>query len=400
MKKLAIASLILPLCGFAAPTVSVDRVQQRYPWNKIVDIDYTVSGIETDPNDYQLVFTATATLPDSSTRTIVCSNYVDYALCDLPTANGSSRVAWEAALDGADFLTHNLTIKAELVYAPVVDIDADYLIIDLANGKTAAAPLPVRYVKGNWGSAIFNKDLYKKTRLVMKRVSAGAFWMGEGNVASGTKRHRVRLTKDYLLGIFPVTFTQYNQLMSYNNGNYNAAEKPLCPVNGVNYMVITASDGFIAKLNARTVCRGMAVTGFNLPTEAQWEYACRAGTETLYFWGSNEGDAGPYAWSNANSGSTSRAVGTRLPNPWGFYDLAGNVYEKPIDNFAAYPAYDAEGETVDPCVIIDGGLSIPRGGAGTNPTSSCASGYRASTGVSGTYNTDGFRLGLTLGGVR
>ena len=399
LRAISAIALMLPLCGVAAPTISIDRVQQRYPWNKIVDIDYTIGGLETDPNDYQVVLTATAKISETETRTIVCSNYVGYALCDLPTANGANRVAWNASADGADFLTHDLSIKAELVYAPVVDMDADYLIIDMAGG-TAATEFPVRYVKGDYGSSIFNTDLYKTTRLVMKRVSAGTFWMGTGNVASGTNRHRVQLTKDYFLGVFEVTYTQYNQLISHASGTYLAAERPLCPVNVVTYAGITGGDGFIAKLNARTICRGQRVAGFSLPTEAQWEYACRAGTETKYHWGDSDNDYGPYAWTSGNAGNTTRAVGTKLPNPWGFYDMTGNAYEKPIDNYAAYPAYDAEGVTVDPCVIIDGGLSIPRGGAGTNPVGSCASGFRNSTGVGGTYNTDGFRLGLTLGGAR
>ena len=102
--------------------------------------------------------------------------------------------------------------------------------------------------------------------------------------------------------------------------------------------------GFVDALNRLGLGR------FSLPSEMQWEHACRAGTSAAFFWGENEADADTYAWYRDNAGNQTHEVGTRKPNPWGLYDMAGNVAE-----WCDYPSTSS------------GGDRIVRGGAWNSP---------------------------------
>ena len=149
------------------------------------------------------------------------------------------------------------------------------------------------------------------------------------------------------------------------------------------------SSSFLGKLRTRT---GI---DFDLPTEAQWEYACRAGTTTKYSYGDSVNES--YMWYDGNSSKKSHEVGTKSPNPWGFYDMHGNVEEFCLDWYAS----GLTGGT-DPKGSSSGSYRVLRGGGWLSYASSCTSSSRASDNPGDYYDqrvryrSIGFRLVCTL----
>ena len=142
------------------------------------------------------------------------------------------------------------------------------------------------------------------------------------------------------------------------------------------------SDSFMGKLRART---GL---DFDLPTEAQWEYACRAGTTTTYYWGNSMN--GNYAWYSDNSSSTSHIVGTKAPNAWGLYDMSGNMWEWCLDWYGTL-AYGT-----DPKGSSSGTGRVGRDGSWHGSAGLCTSSYRYDGYSSAASYDRGFRLVRTL----
>ncbi len=137
-----------------------------------------------------------------------------------------------------------------------------------------------------------------------------------------TPKHEVTLTKGYYMGKYEVTQAQFKKIMGSNPSK--ASKDPNAPAD-------TISEGdavaFCDKLSEKT---GQAA---RLPTEAEWEYACRAGSTTRYFFGDDPAKLGEYAWYDKNDGGKSHPVGQKKPNPWGLYDILGNVCERVSDKY-------------------------------------------------------------------
>jgi formylglycine-generating enzyme required for sulfatase activity len=111
---------------------------------------------------------------------------------------------------------------------------------------------------------------------------------------------------------------------------------------------------------------------YRLPTEAEWEYACRAGTTTKYSFGDSESQLGDYGWYDKNSGGTTHPVGGKKPNGWGLYDMHGNVFEWCQDWYGDYPS----GSTTDPTGAASGSYRVYRGGGWFLISDYCHSAYR------------------------
>jgi formylglycine-generating enzyme required for sulfatase activity len=148
------------------------------------------------------------------------------------------------------------------------------------------------------------------------------------------------------------TQEQWQSVMGDNPSRFKGTKNPVEQISWVD------CQKFIEKINL--LAAGLAPQGyrFALPTEAQWEYACRAGSTTAYCFGDAENQLGDYAWYDANSDSTTHPVGTKKANVWGIYDMHGNVWEWCSDWYGDY-----NGDTTDLLGASSGSLRVLRGGS-------------------------------------
>lgn len=215
-------------------------------------------------------------------------------------------------------------------------------------------------------------------KIVMCWIPPGKFLMGspEGSIYSEASRsntsspvlermlhaheipHLVSITQGFWLGKYQVTQSQWEAVMGNQPSRFKSAN---LPVEQVSWNDISGSRGFLENLNGISTDGGI----FTLPTEAQWEYACRGGTTNAFNNGKNfttNDDVCPnvseVAWYDKNSGHTTHPVGLKQANSWGLHDMHGNVVEWCSDWYAAYPS-DPQ---VDPLGPDSGKSKIQRGG--------------------------------------
>jgi formylglycine-generating enzyme required for sulfatase activity len=224
--------------------------------------------------------------------------------------------------------------------------------------------------------------------LEMAYIQPGTFTMGSpvsesGRSSDESPQTQVTLTKGYWLGKTAVTQAQWEALMGRNPSNFKGANRPVEQVSWTDAME------FCRKLTERERSAGRLSEGYEytLPTEAQWEYACRAGTTGRYGGDGNLDDMGWYIW---NSGNTTHPVGQKQPNAWGLYDMNGNVCEWCLDWHDKYPG----GSVRDPTGPASGSSRVERGGSWSSDAVSCRSAYRYGFGPNRSFNFLGFRLAL------
>jgi formylglycine-generating enzyme required for sulfatase activity len=172
--------------------------------------------------------------------------------------------------------------------------------------------------------------------------------------------HEVTLTKPYYLGRYEVTQEQYQQVMGNNPSHFKGRDLPAEQVswNDAQEFCKKASEG-----------TGLAV---RLPTDAEWEHACRAGTRRTYYTGDTEADLDRAAWYGKNSGNTTHPVGQKTPNAWGVHDMHGNVWEWCQDCYEPYKAEAA----VDPQGPAQGAGRVLRGGSWLSFPRRCRTAFR------------------------
>ena len=192
-------------------------------------------------------------------------------------------------------------------------------------------------------------------------------------------QHRVQITQGFWMGKYEVTQAQWQSVMG-NNPRWFTGDGKL-PVEQVSW---DDCQEFVKKLSQR-------VGGtFRLPTEAEWEYACRAGSSTAYCFGDDESRLGDYAWYDENSGNETHPVGQKKPNAWGLYDMHGNVYEWCGDWFGDYPS----GAVTDPTGPSSGSRRVVRGGGWNGGPWICRSADRIRSSPVYRYDLHGFRVAL------
>lgn len=211
----------------------------------------------------------------------------------------------------------------------------------------------------------------------MKRIKGGEFRMGGEREKQEQPVHTVRLT-DFELGATPVTQAQYEAIMGTHPPHFKGANRP---VENVSW---EEAVEFCEKLSAET---GAA---FSLPTEAQWEYACRAGSPAAWCFGDEPGKLDDYAWYEGNSGGETHPVREKRPNDWGLYDMHGNVWEWCQDWFAE--GYYQSSPELDPKGPGKGSNRVDRGGSWDRPPEGCRSAYRRWDPPSVRYRDLGFRV--------
>ena len=186
--------------------------------------------------------------------------------------------------------------------------------------------------------------------LEFKLIPTGTFTMGDGNgLGPSMEAHEVTLTKPFEMGVHEVTQAQYEQVMKNNPSKFKGADHPVETVSW------TEAVEFCRKLSELPAEKA-AGNVYRLPTEAEWEYACRAGTATRFSFGDDERDLAEHGWYYANSDSRTHPVGAKQPNAWGLHDLNGNVWEWCSDLIDKDYMYT-------PPVLRDPILNVCRGGA-------------------------------------
>jgi len=215
-------------------------------------------------------------------------------------------------------------------------------------------------------------------------IPAGTFMMGSpedepGRFASETL-HEVTITRPFYMQTTQVTQGQWKKVMG-NNPSYFQGDDNL-PVEQVSWNDV---QEFIGKLN-----KNEGKDKYRLPSSAQWEYACRAGSSTMYSFGDDLGHLGEYAWYDENSGNVTHPVGLKKPNDWGLYDMYGNVWEWVQDWYGDYPS----GSVTDPEGPLSGPSRLFRGGSGVGCTKECCrTAFRGGDRPdSRSLNSVGFRL--------
>ncbi|MDD5675397.1 MAG: SUMF1/EgtB/PvdO family nonheme iron enzyme [Chitinivibrionales bacterium] len=238
----------------------------------------------------------------------------------------------------------------------------------------------------------------------MRLVHAGTFSMGQAGVAVPV--HDVTISKDFWMDTTVVTQQRYKAVMGTNPSHFTGDST--LPVETVQWYDAARYCNALSKMmgldtcyqagtyswNATWAC-DFSKNGYHLPTEAEWEYACRAGSTTLYYWGDDTAGVDGYAWWNGNSGNTTHSVATKLPNAWGLYDMAGNVWEWCNDFDGAYtsgPQIDPTGPTTGAmCVIRACAYTFANGSYVANVTD-MQSAKRNASYQSGSSSTTGFRV--------
>ncbi len=300
-----------------------------------------------------------------------------------------------------------LAFALALLAAPAARAADTYLVVDLSGG-TNAASYPVSYLdavpSGGW------TDTYKTDKLVLRKIPAGTFTMGSPTNELGREsdetQHEVTLTKDFYIGVFEVTQRQWELVMG-NRPSYfnNAAYYATRPVEWVSYYDIRENpnntDDPIVNWPTNSLVNAASFMGrlrdkaglstIDLPTESQWEYACRAESTSALNSGSNltgttscpnmsilgrylyNGGLGSSQGCATNAGTAE--VGSYAPNPWGLYDMHGNVFELCLDWRATYP-----GDVSDPVGNATGTRRQIRGGYWGCGAQECRSAYRHPTG--------------------
>jgi len=210
----------------------------------------------------------------------------------------------------------------------------------------------------------------------MLRITGGKFMMGSKDEADALS-HEVAVSA-FSMDKYLVTQEQYQQIMGNNPARWKGEKNPIEQVRWSDAVRFcnkrSELEGLQPCYDLTTWQCNFEANGYRLPTEAEWEYACRAGTTTAYFFGDDPAKLGEYAWFDKNSGLRPRPVGQKKPNPWGLFDMNGNVWQWCNDFYKV--DYYKESPKENPRGPKEGESKVVRGGAWKSSSETCSSAYR------------------------
>lgn len=370
----------------------------RMPWNGLVDITYS---LECDTPDDAMAVSFQGHDRDWDESVPMTSLTGDGAAGELLQAGGPYHIVWDSAADWPGGHSSEFTVAAT---AEAKENWPRYLVVDLNTGAITTSST----------GPDLSDDTCRTTELWLRRIQKGTFTMGSPDTEVGRfsseAQHQVTLTEDFYIGVFPITQKQFFLVYGSNPSNYQGDTRP---VEKINYGILRGEskgagwpssnevdeDSFLGKLRAKTG------RDFDLPTEAQWEYACRAGTTTALNTGKNltwpsqdsaMDEAGRYL-SNQKDGrggySEHTKGGSYLPNAWGLYDMHGNVRECCLDWYQKDLGNSA---VTDPKGPATGTERSDRGGSFFFYAQHCRSATRNKLSPLGSSPFLGGRVALTL----
>lgn len=398
MKKSLSSFVVACAASVACAAVSVQdiSIQQRWPWNGMVDIDYTLvcDQENADIYVYPVAF-------DGDRNISIAPRTLTGAGASAPVKAGTHRMTWDMSTDEPGLHSANFTMKIHAFTGA-----APYLVVDLSSGADSTH-YEFRYSNT---PPDLTQNTCRTTELWLRLILPGTFMMGSPSteLGRGTNEtlHQVTLTKPFYMGVFEVTQKQWELVMGSNPSYYKYS---VSPVENVSYNMIRGSvsgilwpksnqvdsTSFMGKIRNRT---GLT---FDLPTEAQWEYACRAGTSTALNNGKNltnvssclnTNEVGRYS-SNRSDGKGGwvyhTKVGSYQPNIWGLYDMHGNVYEWCLDRWTNSLG---TAPVTDPAGATSGASRLRRGGSWWHDAQSCRSAFRYYYTSSFSYRDFGLRI--------
>lgn len=356
MKKLVAAVAVAGwTVAQAAVSVTNVKVQQRWPWNGKVDIDYEVVSDNADDSVFVYPLAKENDRNIAIAPRTLSGDGVEPAMVGARVKPGKHRMTWDMSVDEPTLHSSSFTVTLHAVKGGM------YMVVDLSGGPTADK-YPIRYSDT---PPDITSDLCRTEELWLRLCLPGTFMMGSPTdepgreYISGTSNtsilgketlHRVTLTKPFYIGVFEFTQRQYELIKGVKcttSSGYKGDLRPACGVSWHSLRGFVAGeaypehtqvdpDSFFGILRSKTGCL------FDLPTEAQWEYVCRAGTSTPF----NDGKEGAKAANikkiarysanyttevNGYTYESHTAVGQYQPNAWGLYDMHGNVREWCLD---------------------------------------------------------------------